>query len=75
MHAQKLSISLPQEQYKFIKGYQAEHHYKTRSQVIKEAVYLLQQAQLESCYREANQEINDDFDITMLDGIEENETW
>lgn len=75
MHAQKLSISLPEEQYKFIEGYQAEHHYKTRSEVIKEAVYLLQQAQLESCYREANQEMNDDFDITTLDGIEENETW
>jgi Arc/MetJ-type ribon-helix-helix transcriptional regulator len=33
MHAQKLSISLPQEQYDFIAGYQAEHHYKTRSEV------------------------------------------
>ena len=75
MHAQKLSISLPQEQYEFIEGYQAEHHYKTRSEVIKEALYLLQQVQLESCYQEANQEINDDFEITSLDGIEENETW
>ena len=30
MQAQKLSISLPQEQYRFIEHYQAEHCYKTR---------------------------------------------
>ncbi len=75
MQVQKLSISLPQEQYKFIEDYQAEHHYKTRSEVIKEALHLLQQVQLESYYQEANQEIDSDFEITSLDGIEENETW
>ena len=75
MQAQKLSISLPKEQSNFIAAYQAEHHYKTRSEVIREALYLLQQVQLESCYREANQEIDDDFEIATLDGIEENETW
>jgi antitoxin ParD1/3/4 len=75
MHAQKLCISLPQKQYEFIKSYQAERHYKTQSKVIKDAIQLLQQAQLESCYREANQEIDSDFDITILDGIEKNETW
>ena len=75
MQAQKLSISLPKEQYDFIEGYQAEHHYKSRSEVIREALYLLQQVQLESCYQEANQEIDDAFEITTLDGIEKNETW
>lgn len=75
MQAQKLSISLPQEQCTFIDRYQAEHHFKTRSEVIKQALYLLQQMQLESYYREANAEIDSDFDITAGDGIDNNETW
>jgi hypothetical protein len=33
----------------------------------------LQQIQLESCYREANQEIDDAFKSTTSDGIEEDE--
>jgi antitoxin ParD1/3/4 len=75
MSIYKLSISLPQQQYEFLEHYQAEHHYKTRSEVIKEALYLLQQAQLESCYRNANQEIDNNFETTASDGLEENETW
>jgi antitoxin ParD1/3/4 len=75
MGAQKLSISLPNEQCDFIDSYQTGHHLKTRSEVIKAAVYLLQQSHLESCYHEANQEIDTDFDITMNDGLDENETW
>lgn len=75
MLAQKLSISLPQDQYEFVERYQSTHHYKTRSEVIREALHLLQQTQLESCYEEANEEIDDPFDATSSDGIEENETW
>lgn len=78
MNIQKLSISLPMQQYEFLEKYQVEHHYKTRSEVIREALYLLQQAQLEACYREANQEvqeINDTFETTITDGIEEDEAW
>lgn len=75
MHAQKLSISLPQQQCEFIENYQIEHHYKTRSEVIKEAIYLLQQTQLEAHYREANCEIEPAFDITAADGIDDNEIW
>lgn len=75
MATQKLSISLPQQQYEFVEHYQAEHHYKTRSDVIKKALHLLQQTQLEACYHSANQEIDNAFDITTLDGLEEDETW
>lgn len=75
MHAQKLSISLPQQQCDFIEHYQIEHHFKSRSEVIKEALYLLQQKQLEAQYKEANQEIDQAFENTSLDGIEENEAW
>ncbi len=73
MHAQKFSISLPQQQCDFIELYQTEHHYKSRSEVIKEALYLLQQMQLESYYLEANEEIDTDFDVTTSDGIEDDE--
>jgi antitoxin ParD1/3/4 len=74
MNIQKLSISLPKQQLDFIEDYQATHHYKTRSEVIKKALQLLQQIQLEAQYREANQETNDDFDSTLSDGLD-NETW
>ena len=75
MNAQKLSISLPQQQCKFIESYLIEHHLKSRSEVIKEALYLLQQKQLEADYREANQEIDVVYEHVSLDGIEENEAW
>jgi antitoxin ParD1/3/4 len=75
MNSQKLSISLTQQQYEFVESYQAEHHYKTRSEVIREALYLLQQAQLEACYREANQSVDNSFEITSSDGLEEDEAW
>ncbi|KTD25658.1 MULTISPECIES: type II toxin-antitoxin system ParD family antitoxin [Legionella] len=75
MLVQKLSISLPQQQCEFIESYLTEHHLKSRSEVIKEALYLLQQKQLESYYREANQEMDVAFEKTSLDGLEENETW
>ena len=35
------------------------------------ALYLLQQSQLENCYREANKEIDDAFDITNSDGLDD----
>jgi len=75
MHTQKLSISLPRQQCEFIEHYQTEHHYKSRSEVIKQALYLLQQMQLEASYKEANQEINDDFEQCNLDGLDTNESW
>jgi antitoxin ParD1/3/4 len=75
MHAQKLSISLPQQQCEFIENYLIAHHLKSRSEVIKEALYLLQQKQLEAYYSEANQEIDLAYENTSLDGLEENEAW
>lgn len=75
MHARKLSISLSQQQCEFIENYLADHHLKSRSEVIKEALYLLQQKQLETYYSEANQEINLAYENTSLDGLEENEAW
>lgn len=75
MHAQKLSISLQAQQFAFVGDYQLKHHYKSRSDVIKKVLELLQQVQLEAGYREANQEIDDAFEITTYDGLDEDETW
>ena len=36
---------------------------------------LLQQIQLEAYYCQANEEIDDDFDICSNDGLDGNETW
>lgn len=57
---------MSRQQYDFLENYQMEHHYKTRSAVIKEALDLLQ-----GCYREANEEIDEAFEATAADGIEE----
>jgi antitoxin ParD1/3/4 len=75
MQSQKLSISLPKQQCEFIEHYLVDHHIKNRSEVIREALYLLQQKELEACYKDANQEIKSDFEFTNLDGIEDNEAW
>lgn len=60
MRKQKISISLSRKNLDFIKYYQAEHHYSSRIDVIKEAIRLLEQAYLEGCYLEANKEIDHD---------------
>lgn len=75
MQTQKLSISIPKQQYDFIENYQVEHHLKNRSEVIRDALRLLQQVQLEACYREANKEIDDDFEVTTIEGLDEDEAW
>ena len=75
MQAQKLSISLSQQQCEFIEHYLIDHKIKNRSEVIKEALYLLQQRELEAYYREANQEIDLNFENTTFDGIEKDESW
>ena len=75
MQAQKVSISLSSQYLGFVNDYQLQHHCKSRSDVIQEALRLLQQKQLMSDYREANQEIDEIFDVTASDGVENNETW
>jgi antitoxin ParD1/3/4 len=75
MYSQKISVSIPMQLYEFIDEYQIEHHYRSRSEVIKKALCLLQQQQLEACYKEANEEIDETWDAVTNDGLEENETW
>ncbi len=74
MHSQKVTISISKQLYEFVETYQAEHHCKSRSDVITEALWLLQIKQLEACYLEANEELNNDFDATAADGLDD-EAW
>lgn len=71
MHTHKLSISLPEQQYTFLEKYKQEHNVKSRSEVIPKAPYLLQQMPLEASYKEANVEINRDFDVTNSDRLDD----
>jgi antitoxin ParD1/3/4 len=72
-NAQKVSVSIERPLYRFIDDYQSKSH-KSRSEIINEAVKLLREHQLEVCYKEANSEIDNAFDITVGDGLED-ETW
>ena len=74
MHTEKLSVSLPRVLIRFVSEYQTTHTRKSRSEVIQEALKLLQQRELEYCYREASKEVDPAFEATSLDGLDD-ETW
>lgn len=66
---EKLSISLSASLVQFIKKYQVENAYKSKSEVIQEAIKLLRKQSLENEYMQANAEADSDFDITSSDGL------
>ena len=74
MQSQKLSISLPPRVVRFIEHYKVAKGCKSRSQVIEEALALLQERELEEAYREASQEVDADWEVTVADGLTD-ETW
>lgn len=74
MQAEKISVSLSRSLVRFIETYKTSHQCKSRSQVIETALQLLQQQELEQAYREANQEIDPDWELTVADGLTD-ETW
>lgn len=74
MYTEKMSISLPKQLVSFVAEYQVEHDYHSRSEVIREALKLLQQKQLEHAYCEASKEVDPAFDSTSFDGLDD-ETW
>ena len=74
MQAEKLSISLPKSLVQFVEGYRVTHQRKSRSQVIEEALQLLREKELERAYREASQEVDPDWEVTVGDGLDD-ETW
>jgi len=74
MRTEKLSISLPKAMVYFLQDYQEAHELNSRSEVIKKALKLLQQIELEQHYKEASKEVDSAFDITASDGLDD-ETW
>ena len=74
MQSQKISISLPSEMVNFIERYQEVTGCRSRSQVISQALSLLQMQELEQAYREASLEIEEDWETVIGDGLS-NETW
>lgn len=74
MQTTKLSVSLPASLARFIETYKIDHHCKSRSQVIEEALQLLRERDLEQAYREASEEVDPAWDITIGDGLVD-EAW
>lgn len=74
MQAQKLSISLSEPLVRFIEHYRVAKGCKSRSQVIEEALALLQEKELEQAYRDASTEVDEIWDLTLADGLTD-ETW
>lgn len=74
MQAEKITISLPASLVQFLETYEATHRCKSRSQVIELALQLLQEQELEAAYREANQEYDKDWELTVADGLKD-EAW
>lgn len=74
MQVEKLSVSLPAPLVRFIENYKITHQCKSRSQVIEVALQRLREQELESAYREANQEVDPDWDLTVADGLTD-EAW
>ena len=50
------------------------YQYKSRSYVIELALRLLQEKDLEDAYRQANAEIDAEWEVTSVDGLSD-ETW
>lgn len=77
MRIQKISISISEPLYNFVDSYQELHQCKSRSDVVAQALLLLQKTQLERCYKEASKDAGDEFastNLTNFGGVED-ETW
>ncbi|GGO39247.1 CopG family transcriptional regulator [Deinococcus humi] len=74
MTSSKLSISLNAQLVDFLEHYQAAHQIRSRSEVISEAVALLQERELEQQYAEALEEWApeaDAWEVVTGDGLTE----
>lgn len=71
VYSQKLPISLPGSLAQFIEQYKEVHACRSRSKVIEEAVILLRALELEKAYRDAEQEKDTAWEVTVADGLDE----
>jgi antitoxin ParD1/3/4 len=73
MSVAKISVSLPDELVGFVEHYRKKRGLN-RSQVIEQAVKLLRSRDLEAAYREANAEVDKDWENTVADGLSD-DAW
>jgi antitoxin ParD1/3/4 len=73
MSVAKLSVSLPDSLAAFVENYRKKRGLN-RSQVFEEAVKLLRSRELETAYREANAEVDTEWESTIADGLAD-EAW
>jgi metal-responsive CopG/Arc/MetJ family transcriptional regulator len=74
MASNKVSISIPSALADFVDMYRRRQGYRTRSRVFEDALKLLREKDLEAAYRAASAEIDDEWESTAGDGLED-ETW
>jgi len=74
MTARKMSVSISEDLVVFIDNYKNSRKCKSSSQVVEEALMLLRAQDLENAYREADKEIDSDWDVVAGDGLGD-ETW
>jgi metal-responsive CopG/Arc/MetJ family transcriptional regulator len=73
MSVAKLSVTLPDELAGFVEKYRKKRGLK-RSQVFEEAVRPLRSRDLETAYRVATAEYDQDWETTVADGLPD-EAW
>lgn len=74
MSQRKLSVSVSEPIAQFVASYQGAHKLKTKSEVVERALELLRERELEKAYAEATQEVDPAWDVTLKDGLSD-EDW
>ena len=74
MSQRKLSVSVSEPIAQFVSRYQGAHQLKTKSEVVERALELLREQELEKAYAEASSEIDPAWDVTLKDGLAD-EDW
>lgn len=72
--AHKVSVSISDRLLRFVEQYRVDKGCKSRSQVIEEALKLLEMTELEAAYRAAAQEEDPEWETVIADGLSD-ETW
>ena len=74
MSQQKLSVSVHETLVRFVESYRGEHDLRTKSEVVERALELLRERELEEAYAAAGQEVDPIWDVTIADGLSD-EDW
>ena len=74
MGQRKLSVSVSEPIAQFVENYKGAHRLKTKSEVVERALELLRERELEKAYAEAASEVDPAWDVTLKDGLAD-EDW